>query len=107
MENHIIDAVLTLLGVGATGFIGYVCRAIVKFVVSKHIAGLAKEAVRFAEDAYKKYQGDTKLKHACQWLSDELAHYHIKVSENRIEGAVRAAYNEIVVDINKDYEKAQ
>ena len=105
MENHIIDAVLTLLGVAGTGIFGYAARAIVKYIISKHIQVLALQAVHYAEDAFSAMGGEVKLKNACEWLSSMLNKYHIKIDEAEIEGAVRAAYTIFVQAAEKELKK--
>lgn len=107
MENHIVEVVWSLLGITGTGIVAYVARGIVKYIISHHLEFLSKQAVLYAEDAFEKYRGETKLKHACEWVSQQLAHYHIKVSESQIEGAVRAAYTEFKNDITKDLQVAK
>lgn len=107
MEQHIIEAVLTALGAIATGVIGYVARAIVKFVISKHLTLIATEAVHFAEDAFKGLGGDKKLDEACKWVAARFKKYHIKIDEAQIKGAVRSAYNKLKKDIQKDLKEAK
>ncbi len=105
MENHIIDAVLTFLGITGTGVAGYAIRAIVKYIINRHIQMLALQAVHYAEDVYKAGGGDLKLKHACDWLSRMLKRHHIKVDEAEIEGAVRAAYTIFIKTAEKELKK--
>jgi len=109
MEQHIIEAVLTALGAIATGVIGYVARAIVKFVISKHLTLLATEAVHFAEDMFKGFNGhgEQKFDEACDWVSDRLKKIHIKLSKEEIEFYVRSAYNKLKKDVKEDLKEAK
>jgi len=106
MEQHIIEAVLTALSAIATWVIGYVGRAIVKLVISKHLELFATQAVHFAEDVYKDVHGKTKLKHACEWVSERLKRIHINVSQKDVEAAVRSAYNQVKKDVQEDLKEA-
>jgi|GEM_PF-5157172 len=60
MEQHIIEAVWTALGIIVTSIVGYIAKALIKFIMSKHLELLAQEAVHFAEDAFKHFGGEKK-----------------------------------------------
>lgn len=67
--------------------------------------GLAYDAVRFAEDAFAKYHGETKLKHAIGWFTQQADHYGLNVTEQQAEGLVRSAYADFAKEVKKASDK--
>jgi hypothetical protein len=59
-------------------------------------------AVRTAEDIYATGEGDAKLDYACEWLADRLRENKIPVDAEAIEGLIRAAYQEIIGEWDKE-----
>lgn len=108
MEQHIIEAVLSLLGVVGTGLLGYVANVVARFLLSKHLEVLAVQAVRYAADAYHQFSGETRLRHACSWVVEQINRTPFKffhVTESQVEGFVRAAYNLLAEDLKKNLAK--
>ena len=59
-------------------------------------------AVRTAEDIYDTGEGDAKLDYACEWLADRLKENNIPVEPEAIEGLIRAAYQLIIGEWDKE-----
>lgn len=107
MEQHIIDAVLAAMGVAGTGILGYLVRAVVMFIVSKHLETLARQAVHFAEDAYKELGGADKLEAASEWVAKRLRKLHIKIDAEDVREAVQGAYNAVKEEFENEFEEAE
>lgn len=102
MEQQIVTGLMAFLGIAGTGIMGYIARAVVKFIIQKHLEAVALQSVHYAEDACKFLSGSGKLKEACEWVSNRMKKYHIKIDEAQIEGAVRAAYQICVKTADKE-----
>jgi len=63
--------------------------------------GLAYDAVRFAEDAFKELSGMEKLKKAITWAVNEGKAHGMDISADSIEGFVRSQYNVLKSDLQK------
>ena len=102
---HIINA----LSIIVLALAGAVATKIAAWAKSKGINEMidanekwAALAVRVAEDIYDTGEGDAKLDFACDWLADRLKENGIPVEPDAIEGLVRAAYQLIIGEWDKE-----
>ncbi|WP_214484644.1 phage holin, LLH family [Bacillus sp. SM2101] len=58
----------------------------------------AEIAVKFAEQYYDKYSGETKYKHAASWLSERASQIGIKLSEEEVRGIIEATLKNIKME---------
>lgn len=93
----VIGAVFTFLG-------GNVAKEVAKYLVSNHLDKLALQAVHMAEDYYKKFKGETKFRHAVEFVAKRLKKLHINIDEDDIESAVSSAYNKAKHSIEDEIE---
>ena len=102
---HIINAlsiiVLALAGAVATKIAAWAKSKGINEMIDAHEKWAAL-AVRVAEDIYDTGEGDLKLEFACEWLSDRLKENGIPVEPDAIEGLVRAAYQLIIGEWDKE-----
>lgn len=73
----------------------------------KQKKGLAYDAVRFAEDAFSKVSGETKFKHAAQWMSNQAKALGLSITESEVEGLIKSAYADLTGAFTKDVKKAK
>ena len=102
---HIINAlsiiVLALAGAVATKIAAWAKSKGINEMIDAHEKWAAL-AVRVAEDIYDTGEGDAKLDYACEWLADRLKENGIPVEPDAIEGLVRAAYQLIIGEWDKE-----
>ena len=102
---HIINAlsiiVLALAGAVATKIAAWAKSKGINEMIDAHEKWAAL-AVRVAEDIYDTGEGDAKLDYACDWLADRLKENGIPVEPDAIEGLVRAAYQLIIGEWDKE-----
>ena len=102
---HIINAlsiiVLALAGAVATKIAAWAKSKGINEMIDAHEKWAAL-AVRVAEDIYDTGEGDAKLDFACDWLADRLKENGIPVEPAAIEGLVRAAYQLIIGEWDKE-----
>ena len=102
---HIINAlsiiVLALAGAVATKIAAWAKSKGINEMIDAHEKWAAL-AVRVAEDIYDTGEGDAKLDYACDWLTDRLKENGIPVEPDAIEGLVRAAYQLIIGEWDKE-----
>lgn len=90
----IVKIILVIIGGVFTFLGGDVAKKIGKYLVTNHIDKIAFEGVHMAEDYFKKFSGQTKFKHATEYVAKRLKKLHIKgVDAGDIESAVSSAYN--------------
>lgn len=67
---------------------------------------LAILAVKFAQQAYDKFQGETRYDHAATWLSSRASFLKLKITDNEIEGLIEAALRSLKDEFGEDWAKA-
>ncbi|WEG14015.1 phage holin, LLH family [Pullulanibacillus sp. KACC 23026] len=99
--QQIVEVVASLSGLGFAGSVTAGVVKVASFLKQKKVLTLAKDAVLFAEDAYKDLGGADKLKKACGWFSSELNLMGVKLTGDQIESRVRSAYQKVQLDVQK------
>ncbi|MGM7681591.1 phage holin, LLH family [Cytobacillus sp. Hm23] len=79
------------------GFVGLLVPFVLTYIKNKNhtekfnsVLEYAEIAVKFAEQYYDKYSGETKYKHAANWLSERAKQIGIVLSEDEVRGIIEA-----------------
>lgn len=64
--------------------------------------GIAYDAVRMAQDAFSAFHGETRLKHATEWMTNRVKQYGFTIDPAEIEGMCRSAFSDLVKELKAD-----
>ncbi|MDX8365513.1 phage holin, LLH family [Cytobacillus sp. IB215665] len=66
---------------------------------------MLKIEVKFAEQYYDKYSGETKYKYAANWLSQRASQIDIILSEEEVRGIIKAKLKNIKMEYEDAWKK--